>query len=56
MEAAVRTAHFFVTGKELPKPEVMALRPANTLPGVKELRGVQVGPYSLNLAVVTGIS
>ncbi len=29
MEAAVRTAHFFVTGQELPDPNVLALRPVN---------------------------
>lgn len=54
MEAALRTAHYYVTGTELPQVEVEAVRPTDALPGVRAVRNVRVGPHTLSVAVVTG--
>jgi iron-only hydrogenase group A len=51
MEAAIRTAHYLVTGRELGTLEVQAVR---GLDGVKEAR-VQVGDLSLGVAVASGL-
>jgi NADH-quinone oxidoreductase subunit G/NADP-reducing hydrogenase subunit HndD len=51
MEAALRTAHFLVTGKELKDPRLTEVR---GLGGIKEAR-VQVGELSLKVAVVSGL-
>ena len=51
-EAALRTAHFYVTGKEIDK--IPTIRPANSYPGVREIKNFPVGDLSLNVAVVTG--
>lgn len=51
MEAAIRSAYFLVTGKELENLEVKAVR---GLDGVKEAR-VQVGDLNLGVAVASGL-
>ena len=51
MEAAIRTAHFLVTGQELEKLEVEAVR---GLEGAKEAR-VQINGIELGVAVVNGL-
>jgi NADH-quinone oxidoreductase subunit G/NADP-reducing hydrogenase subunit HndD len=51
MEAAIRTAHFLVTGRELEKLEVEAVR---GLEGAKEAR-VQFDGIELGVAVVNGL-
>ncbi len=51
MEAAIRTAHYLVTGKELGNLEVEAVR---GLDGVKEAR-VQIDGIELGVAVVSGL-
>jgi iron-only hydrogenase group A len=51
MEAAIRTAHFLVTGKELEKLEV---EPVRGLAGSKEAR-VKVNDIELGVAVVNGL-
>jgi iron only hydrogenase large subunit-like protein len=40
MEAALRSAHFFVTGQEL--TDIPAVRPDDSLSGVRVVKGVQV--------------
>lgn len=52
MEAAIRTAHFMVTGKELDELRVSAVR---GLKGVKEAT-VTIGEHELNVAVVSGLA
>ena len=51
MEAAIRTAHFLVTGKELEKLDVPAVR---GLEGVKETR-VSINGLEFGVAVVSGL-
>jgi NADH-quinone oxidoreductase subunit G/NADP-reducing hydrogenase subunit HndD len=51
MEAALRTAHFLMTGKEADSLRVQALR---GLKGVKEAR-VRIGKQDLGVAVVSGL-
>ena len=51
MEAAIRSAYFLVTGKELDKLEVEAVR---GLEGVKEAR-VSIDGLDLGIAVVSGL-
>ncbi len=51
MEAAIRTAHFLVTGQELKDLKVQEVR---GLDGVKEAH-VQVGDLTLGVAVVSGL-
>ncbi len=51
MEAAIRTAHYLVTGQELPDLHVQAVR---GLEGVKEAR-VAVNGIELGVAVVSGL-
>lgn len=51
MEAAIRTAHFLVTGKEMGTLEVQAVR---GLDGIKEAK-VQVGDLTLGVAVASGL-
>jgi NADH-quinone oxidoreductase subunit G/NADP-reducing hydrogenase subunit HndD len=51
MEAAIRTAHFLVTGRELDKLEVEAVR---GLEGIKEAR-VPIDGIELGVAVVNGL-
>jgi len=51
MEAAIRTAHFLVTGRELERLEVEAVR---GLDGAKEAR-VQIDGIELGVAVVNGL-
>jgi len=50
-EAAIRTAHYLVTGQELPDLKVQAVR---GLKGVKEAR-VRVAERELGIAVVSGL-
>ena len=52
MEAAVRTAHYLLTGKELENPKVQELR---GLEGIKEVR-VKIGDLEVGIAVVSGLS
>ena len=51
MEAAVRTAHYFITGKELDNPKIQELR---GLDGIKETR-IKIGDLELGLAAVSGL-
>jgi len=51
MEAAIRTAHYLVTGKEMGELKVEAVR---GLDGVKEA-SVQVDDLTVNVAVVSGL-
>ena len=51
MEAAVRTAHFLITGKEIKSPELKEIR---NLDGIKEAT-YKIGDLSLNVAVVSGL-
>ncbi|MFB3908817.1 MAG: NADH-dependent [FeFe] hydrogenase, group A6 [Candidatus Eisenbacteria bacterium] len=52
MEAAIRTAHFLLTGTEMPQPRIPALRgPA----GIKEAR-VRIGDLELGVAAVNGLA
>ena len=51
MEAAIRSAHFLVTGKELENLKVQAVR---GLKGVKEAK-VKVGELELGVAVASGL-
>lgn len=51
MEAAIRTAHFLITGKEMVKFQVRAVR---GLEGRKEAR-VKVGDLEVGVAVVSGL-
>lgn len=51
MEAAVRTAYFMLTGKEL---DVSELRPVRNLEGIKET-SFKIGKLELNVAVVSGL-
>ncbi|MEI6080185.1 MAG: NADH-dependent [FeFe] hydrogenase, group A6 [bacterium] len=51
MEAAIRTAHFMITGTELADLEV---RPVRSLEGVKEAT-CKIGDLELNVAVVSGL-
>ncbi len=51
MEAAIRTAHYFVTGKEMVKFQVKAVR---GLEGRKEA-SVQMGDLTVGVAVVSGL-
>jgi len=52
MEAAVRTAHFLLTGKELQRLEVQDVR---GLKGVKEA-AVNIGGQEIRVAVVSGLA
>jgi NADP-reducing hydrogenase subunit HndD len=52
MEAALRTAHYFVTGKELKKVEFENVR---GLKGVKETE-VEIGGKKLKIAIAHGLS
>jgi iron-only hydrogenase group A len=51
MEAAIRSAHFFITGKELEDLKVEAVR---GLDGVKKAR-VKIGKLELGVAVASGL-
>ena len=51
MEAAVRTAHFLLTGKELENLEIKAVR---GLAGVKEAK-VKIGELEVGVGVVSGL-
>jgi len=51
MEAAIRTAHFLLTGKELDNVKVQEVR---GLDGVKEAR-VKIGDMDVGVAVVSGL-
>jgi iron only hydrogenase large subunit-like protein len=51
MEAAVRTAHFMITGKELPGLDIQPLR---GLDGAKELHA-NIGGLEVGAAVVSGL-
>jgi iron-only hydrogenase group A len=51
MEAAVRTAHFMITGKELPD---LNLQPLRGLEGAKELKA-NIGGIDVGAAVVSGL-
>jgi iron only hydrogenase large subunit-like protein len=51
MEAAIRTAHFMLTGEDMAKPEIQPLR---GMKGAKELRAV-VGGVEVGAAVVSGL-
>lgn len=52
MEAALRTAHFMVTGKEL--TDIPACRPDDANPGIRYINDIPVGDLRLNVAVATG--
>jgi NADH-quinone oxidoreductase subunit G/NADP-reducing hydrogenase subunit HndD len=52
MEAAVRTAHYLLTGKEISKLEVL---PVRGLKGAKEIR-TRIGDLEVGAAVVSGLS
>ncbi|HOI10979.1 MAG TPA: iron hydrogenase small subunit, partial [Myxococcota bacterium] len=52
MEAAVRTAHFLATGRELDMPRLQAVR---GLDGVKEAR-IDLGGQSVGVAAVSGLA
>jgi iron only hydrogenase large subunit-like protein len=52
MEAAIRTAHFLLTGKELQRLEVQEVR---GLKGVKEA-AVDIGGQEVRVAVVSGLA
>ncbi len=52
MEAALRTAHFMLTGEELAKLEVVPVRGLN---GIKEAK-ISVAGLELGVAVVSGLS
>jgi NADH-quinone oxidoreductase subunit G/NADP-reducing hydrogenase subunit HndD len=51
MEAAIRTAHFMITGAELDKLEYKDLR---GLSGIKEAR-IKIGPLEIGVAVASGL-
>jgi NADP-reducing hydrogenase subunit HndD len=51
MEAAVRTAHYMLTGQEMAKPEIQSLR---GMKGAKELRA-RIGGMEIGAAVVSGL-
>ena len=51
MEAAIRTAHFLLTGKEMAAPKIMELR---GLDGVKEAY-IKIGDLELGVASVSGL-
>jgi iron-only hydrogenase group A len=51
MEAAIRTAHFMITGKELKSLKVEAVR---GLDGIKEAK-LKIGDLNLGVAVVNGV-
>ena len=51
MEAATRTAHWLLTGSEMPDPKIEPLR---GMQGAKELR-VKIGEVELGAAVVSGL-
>jgi iron-only hydrogenase group A len=51
MEAAIRTAHYLITGQELAKPEIQPLR---GMKGAKEIRTV-IGELEVGAAVVSGL-
>jgi NADH-quinone oxidoreductase subunit G/NADP-reducing hydrogenase subunit HndD len=52
MEAAIRSAHFLITGKEMEDLKVQAVR---GLDGVKEAR-VKIGDLEVGVAVVSGLN
>jgi NADH-quinone oxidoreductase subunit G/NADP-reducing hydrogenase subunit HndD len=52
MEAAARTAHYFVTGSEL---DAVELRPLRGLNGAKEAR-LRLGDVEVGVAVVSGLA
>ena len=51
MEAAVRTAHYLLTGQEMAKLEIQPLR---GLKGAKEIRA-KIGDLEVGAAVVSGL-
>jgi NADH-quinone oxidoreductase subunit G/NADP-reducing hydrogenase subunit HndD len=51
MEAAVRTAHYLLTGSELPKLDIQPLR---GMKGSKEIH-TRIGPVEVGAAVVSGL-
>ena len=51
MEAALRSAHFLITGKEMDDPQITAVR---GLEGIKEAR-VKIGDLELGVAAVSGL-
>lgn len=51
-EAAVRTAHYLITGQELENPKIQELR---GLDGIKEAQ-IKVGDLEVGVAVVSGLS
>lgn len=51
MEAAIRTAYFLITGKEMKDPELKEIR---SLEGIKEA-SYKIGSLHLNVAVVSGL-
>lgn len=51
MEAAIRTAHYMITGREMDDPEVKAVRGPD---GIKEAT-VTIDGLTLNVAVVSGL-
>ena len=56
MEAALRTAYWMVTGKEMDNVNITAVRPMKKehMIGLREARGIEVGDLRLNVAVITG--
>ena len=51
LEAAVRTAHYFITGKEIENHKIQKLR---GLQGIKEIHA-KIGDLELNLVAVSGL-
>jgi len=51
LEAAVRTAHYFITGKEIENHKIQELR---GLQGIKEIHA-KIGDLELNLVAVSGL-
>ena len=51
LEAALRSAHFLITGKEMDDPQITAVR---GLEGIKEAR-VKIGDLELGVAAVSGL-
>ena len=51
MEAAIRTAHYLLTGQELPKAEIQPLR---GMKSAKEIRA-KIGELEVGAAVVSGL-
>lgn len=54
MEATLRTAHYFITGKK-PSGKFLNFTQVHTYEQVKEAK-IKIGEYKLNVAVITGLN